>query len=251
MQSGVLMSQKFIEGDTVYIPSSLLPDGDSYSTSIYKTSVTQTKAKSVKVLLRDGSNSDWIASSKPHKNLGIAIITIGDFSTEETLLNPLAKSILQLSRLLLDDGSVTSIRIRAIGELGAWWATNQSAYSHIIFIGHGSQNDIFFAYGGPRTPIDFQRRVLSAAQTKKTFISLCCETGKNSFASAFSAIPACGHLIAPFHSIHGAAASQFFQTYMCWHLLYGKTTKVAFNKAASTVPGTDIFRLWKDGAKIA
>lgn len=244
------MTQKFSPNDTVYIPSSLLPDGDNYPTSIYRTSVTQIQAKSVKVRLRDGSESDWIASSKPHGNLGIAIITIGDFSTEETLLNPLAKSILQFSRLLLDDSSVTSIRVRSIGELGAWWAKNELAYSHIVFIGHGSPNDIFFAYGGARTPSDFHRRVLSVAKSKKTFISLCCETGKNSFSSAFSAIPACGHLIAPFHSIHGAVASQFFQTYMCWHLLYGKTTKVAFNKAASTVPGTDIFRLWKDGVKV-
>lgn len=245
------MTQKFAVGDTVYIPSSLLPDGDSYPTSIYRTSVTQTQAKSVKVNLRDGSQSDWIASSKPHKNLGIAIITIGDFSTEETLLNPLAKSILQFSRLLLDDGSVTSIRIRAIGELGAWWARNHTAYSHIVFIGHGSPNDIHFGYGGARKPEDFQRRVLSVAQEKKTFISLCCATGKNSFSSYFSSIPACGHLIAPFRSIHGAVASQFFQTYMCWHLLHGKTTKVAFKKAASTVTGNNIFRLWKDGTKIA
>lgn len=245
------MTQKFVTGDTVYIPTSLLPDGENYPTSIYRTSVTQTQAKSVKVRLRNGSESDWIASSKPHKNLGIAIITIGDFSTEETLLNPLAKSILQFSRLLLDDGSVTSLRIRAIDELETWWAANHAAYSHIVFIGHGSPNDIYFACGGAKTPADFQSRVLSAPQTKKTFISLCCETGKNSFSSSFSSIPACGHLIAPFHSIHGAVASQFFQTYMCWHLLHGKTTKVAFNKAASTVPGTDIFRLWKDGTKIA
>lgn len=167
------------------------------------------------------------------------------------MLNPLAKSILQFSRLLLDDSSVSSIRIRAIGELGAWWKINQAAYSHIIFIGHGSPSDIYFAYGGARTPSDFKRRVLSLAKTKKTFISLCCETGKNSFASEFSSISACANLIAPFHSIHGAVASQFFQTYMCWHLLHGKTTKVAFNKAASTIPGTDIFRLWKDGIKIA
>jgi hypothetical protein len=245
------MTQKFLVGDTVYIPSSLLPDGDNYPTSIYRTSVTEIRAKSVKVRLRDGDNSDWIASSKLHKILGIAIITIGDFSTEETLLNPLAKSILQFSRLLFDDDSVTSIRIRAIGELSAWWRKNQLAYSHIVFIGHGSSSDIYFGCGGARTPMRFQRRVFSSVKTKKIFISLCCETGRNSFASAFSAIPACSHLIAPFHSIHGAVASQFFQTYMCWHLLHGKTTKIAFNKAASTVPGKDIFRLWKDGTNMS
>ena len=245
------MTQKFIVGDTSYVPSSLLPNGESYPVSIYRTDVTHIHAKSVKVRLRDGADSDWIASSKLHKNIGIAVVTIGDFSTEELLLNPLAKSVLQFSRLLLDDASVTAIRVRAIGELGAWWSINHAAYSHIVLIGHGSPNDILFAYGGSRTPGDFQRRVLSNNQDKKTFISLCCETGKTSFSRKFSSIPACGYLIAPFHSIHGAVASQFFQTYMCWHLLHGKTTKVAFNKAAATVPGTDIFRLWKDGVKVA
>jgi hypothetical protein len=245
------MTKKFIENDTVYIPSLILPDGDSYPTSIYRTSVSQTQLKSIKVRLRDGGYSDWIASSKAHKNLGIAIVTIGDFSTEETLLNPLAKSVLQFSRLLLDDSSITSIKVRAIGEFGAWWKVNQLAYSHIILIGHGSPNDISFAYGGARSPADFQRRVFIGGEGKKTFISLCCETGKNSFGSEFSKMPSCDNFIAPFHSIHGAVASQFFQTYMCWHLLYGKTTKIAFNKAASTVPGSDIFRLWKDGYKVA
>lgn len=245
------MTQKFEAGDTAYLPTSLLPNGNTYPSSIYRTTVTQIQAKSVKVRLRDGSDSDLLASSKLHTNIGIAIITIGDFATEETLLNPLAKSILQFSRLLLDDSSVTAIRIRAIGELSAWWTTNQAAYSHIVFIGHGSPHDIKFAYGGTRTPADLQRRVFSTNSNKKTIISLCCEIGKTSFARDFSNIPACGYLLAPFHSIHGAVASQFFQTYMCWHLLHGKSTKVAFNKAAATVPGTDIFRLWKDGEKVA
>ena len=165
------MTQKFNAGDTGYLPSSLLPNGNAYPSSIYRTTVTQIQAKSVKVRLRDGTDSDWLASSKLHANLGIAIITIGDFDTEETLLNPLAKSILQFSRLLLDDSSVTAIRIRAIGELSAWWSKNQAAYSHIVFIGHGSPTDINFAYGGQRTPTDFQRRVFSTNPSKKAFIS--------------------------------------------------------------------------------
>jgi hypothetical protein len=241
------MTQKFNTNDTAYLPSSLLPDGDAYPTSIYRTTITGINAKSVQVKLRDGTNSNWLASSKLHSNLGIAIITIGDFSTEVTLLNPLAKSILQFSRLLLDDSSVTAITVRSIGELSAWWNKNQAAYSHIVLIGHGSKNDINFAYGGQRTPSDFQRRVFANSSDKKTFISLCCETGKNNFAREFSKIPVCSYLLAPFHSIHGAVASQFFQTYMCWHLLHGKTTGIAFNKAAATVPGKDIFRLWKGG----
>ncbi len=241
------LTQKYTAGATVYVPTGLLPDGDSYPKTIYRTSVTQTRDRSAKVRLRDGNDSDWIATSKIHDNVGVAIISIGDFATEETLLNPLAKSVLQFCRLLLDDDSVAHVRVRAIGELGSWWRINHAAYSHVVLIGHGSPTSIKFGYGGDRTPDDFERRVFTEVSSDKVFISLSCETGKATFAKKFSRIETCGHLIAPFHSIHGAVASQFFQTFMSLQLLCGKSTKVAFNNASDTVPGTGIFRLWKDG----
>jgi len=110
-----------------------------------------------------------------------------------------------------------------------------------------SPTSIQFGYGGARTASNFAQRVFTEDTAKKTIISLSCETGRSTFAKEFSEIPTCGHLIAPFHSVHGAVASQFFQTYMCWHLLYGKSTMIAFKKAAETVPGKDIFRLWRNG----
>lgn len=215
-------------GKTVFVPVSLLPDGERYPTSLYQTSVTAVKDRSAKVRLRDGENSDWIATSKLHRNAGIVIVSVGDFGTEETLLNPLSKSVLQFCRLLLDDSSVTHLRVRAIGELGKWWRLNHAAYSYIVFIGHGAPDSIHFGYGGARTPEHFGMRVFSIAAERKTVISLCCETGKATFSKKFSRLSSCGHLIAPFHSIHGAIASQFFQTYMCWQLLHGKSTTIAF-----------------------
>ncbi len=245
------MPQKFAVGQTVYVPSSLLPNGERYPTSLHRTTVTSIQARSARVNISGGAESDWIATSKIHENAGIVIVAIGDFQTEETLLYPLAKSILQFSRLLLDDSAVVNIRVRAIGEFGNWWAINHAAYSHVILIGHGSPTAIQFGYGGSRSPELFGSRVFKVNATKKTFISLCCETGKATFAKSFSKLSPCGHLIAPYHSVHGAVASQFFETFMCWHLLYGKSIKVAFKKAAETVPGTDIFRLWKDGTHVA
>jgi len=241
------MAHKYETGQRVYVPTALLPDGDSYSNSLYRTTITEVQDRSVKVEVKGGLISDWIASSKIHKNAGIAIISIGDFSTEETLLNPLSNCIHQFCRLLLDDASVTYLRVRAIGELGKWWQTNHGAYSYVVLIGHGSPSSIHFAYGGPRRAETFGRRVFSVQTDKKTFISLCCETGKASFSKDFSSFSSCEHLIAPFHSIHGTIASQFFQTYMCRQLLHGESTKVAFKNAASSVPGIDSFRLWKDG----
>jgi hypothetical protein len=203
------------------------------------------------VALSGGVASGWIATSKIHENAGILIVTIGDLSTEETLLNPLAKGVLQFSRLLLDDSSVTSLRVRALGEFGKWWCINHAAYSHVVLVGHGSPNAIHFGYGDARSPASFERRVFTGDETKKTFISLSCETGKATFANPFSRFAVCGHFIAPYHSVHGAVASQFFETFMCWQMIYGKSTKVAFKKAAETVPGTDIFRLWKNGSHVA
>lgn len=245
------MAYNLAVGNTVYVPSLLLPDGDRYPTSLYRSTVVDVQNRSAKVPLRDGSTSDWIATSKLLTNAGLVVVVIGDFGTEETLLNPLSKGVLQFSRLLLDDSSVTHLRVRAIGELGAWWKLNHAAYSHVVLVGHGSPNSVHFGYGGARTPGDFERRVFAVKTEKKTFISLSCETGRASFAKEFSEIASCGHLIAPFHSVHGAVASQFFQTYMCWQWLYGKSTMVAFKKAAETVPGQDIFRLWRKGEHIA
>lgn len=45
----------------------------------------------------------------------------------------------------------------------------------------------------------------------KTFVSLACLTGRAEFAKNFSQNQICRDLIAPFQSVHGAAASQFCQ----------------------------------------
>lgn len=241
------MPSKFEIDETCFVPSSLLPEESSYPVSIYRTIIKDIKNKSVKVLQKDGNISEWITTSKVSKHVGILIINIGDFSTEETLLNPLAKSILQFSRLLLDDDSVTLIKLRSIGELTAWWKLNNAAYSHVVLIGHGSPKSIKFGYGGNKTPADFEKCFSAKQLKKKVFISLCCETGKNSFARPFSCIPICAHLIAPYHSVHGSIASQFYQTLMCWHLLDGRSIKIAFNKAQRSIPRKIIFRSWSDG----
>lgn len=241
------MSTKFRLEETCYVPTSLLPDENKYPVSIYRTTVKDIKNKSVKVQLRGGDISDWITTSKVSKNIGILIICIGDFSTEETLLNPLTKSILQFSRLLLEDDSVMLIKVRSIGELSAWWKHNEAAYSHVVLIGHGSSTGIIFGYGGKKTPSDFEKCFSTENNIPKIFISLCCETGRNSFSGPFSQISTCSHLIAPYHSIHGSVASQFYQTLMCWHLLDARSIKIAYNKAQRSIPKKYIFRSWTNG----
>jgi hypothetical protein len=238
-------------GDRVYVPSNLLPSGDRDIHAIRRTSVVAVKDRSIQVHLPDGSASSWFGSSKAHADLGIALISIGDFETEEGLIVPLSKSILQFCRLLLPDDHIAAIKIRAIGELGEWWAKNHNAYTHVVLVGHGDSEAIYFGVGGARLPISFNRRLGSHGAYGKTFISLCCETGKAPFAEEFSKFTFCETLIAPEHSIHGAVGSQFLQTFLSLHLLQGKSVKVAFNNANDLMPGTENFTVWKNGRDVS
>lgn len=242
---------KAIVGETVYVPTSDLHGAVSTDQTFYRTTVVATQDRSVIVNLPGGAISSPIATSRIHRTLGIAIIAVGDFQSEEALLTPLSKSVLQFCRLLVDDDSVVLVRIRAIGELGEWWNKNHLAYSHIVVIGHGSSDGIAFGVGGLRKAISFQRRVAVHGGPKRIFISLCCETGRKPFAKDFSSLSICSNWIAPFHSVHGAVASQFCQTFLTWHILQGKSVRVAFNKATQSVPGNESFRLWRSGALAA
>jgi hypothetical protein len=212
--------------------------------------VVSANDRSIHVRLPDGTASRPIGSSKVHQSLGIALVSIGDFQSEDGLINPLSKSLLQFCRLLLPDDHIASVKIRAIGEFGEWWAIHHAAYTHIILIGHGDKTAIYFGVGGARLPISFDRRLSKHNASPKLFISLCCETGTAPFARDFSKLPFCKALIAPEKSIHGAVASQYLQTFLSLHLLQGKSIKIAFNNSNSLVPGIDRFSMWTAGTKL-
>jgi len=241
---------KFKVGDRVYVPASVLPDGDRDIFAMRRCEVVAATDRSIKVRLPDGTASQSIGSSKAHQSLGIALVSIGDFQSEDGLINPLSKSLLQFCRLLLPDDHIANVKIRAIGEFGEWWGIHHAAYTHIILIGHGDKTAIYFGVGGARLPISFDRRLSKHNASPKVFVSLCCETGTAPFAKDFSALPFCRALIAPEKSIHGAVASQYLQTLLSLHLLQGKSVKIAFNNANTLVPGIDRFAMWADGAKL-
>jgi hypothetical protein len=233
--------------ERVWVPSYLVPGGERLSYAIYQTKVVERLLRSVRIQLPTGEASEPISTSKVHRDIAICLVSIGDFSTEDSLIAPLAKSALQYCRLLLPDEHISSVRIRAIGEFAEWWSKNQAAYTHIVFIGHGSPTGITFGVGGERSAEHFQRRLVSENESAKIFISLCCETGRTPFASKFSSLPFCETLIAPFQSVHGATASQFLQAFLGAHLLRAESTTVAFRSANSALPGKESFRLWREG----
>jgi hypothetical protein len=237
--------------ERVWIPSYLIPGGERLPYAIYQTKIVERVSRSVRIQLPSGEVSEPISTSKVHRDIAICLLSVGDFSTEDSLIVPLTKSALQYCRLLLPDEHIASVRIRAIGELGEWWSRNQAAYSHVILIGHGSPTGITFGVGGERSAEHFQRRLVSKKVSAKIFISLCCETGRTPFARRFSSLPFCETLVAPFQAVHGATASQFLQAFLGAHLLQAESTTVAFKSANSAIPGKESFRLWRDGRLVS
>lgn len=241
------MAKNLRVNEQVYVPCSLFDETDCPS-ALYYTQVQTVNNRSVQVRLPDGSNSENVANSKVHRNSGIWIITIGDLETETTLLNPLSKSILQFCRLLhSDDDQVWHTKIRSLGELNKLWQINNNGYEFIILIGHGSKDGYFFASDEWVNIENFGTVINTPVSNPKNFISLCCETGKCPFAKKLSLLRVCKTYIAPFHSIHGAIASQFCQTYLTQLLLEGRLRKTAFNYAKKAVPGSTKFRYWEKG----
>lgn len=237
----------FAVGDKVYVPCLLIPELKNQDTALHKTKISSITANSARVDLPGGEISAPIGVSRLHSDVGILIINIGDFVSENTLLDPLSKSVLQFCRLLVPDDQVVSVKIRSAAELKSYWGKNHNAYTHIILIGHGDKDGLGFGVDGdvglPTLDETFKYR----GAKPKSFISLCCKTGYANFGKEFSQFTICKSLAAPFHSVHGATASQFCQTMLTWMLLEGRTTKIAFKSARDSVPGAASFRLWQNG----
>lgn len=240
------MASNLTLNETIYVPCKRVGGLDDHPAAIYQSQVVELENRSVKVSLPGGRISDWVATAQVHRHIGICILTIGDFETETGLIDPLSKSVLQFCRLLLPDDSVRFFKVRSVAEIATLWAPNEALYSHVILIGHGTYESIKFGVDGNLRP-DSMAAIFSAATTEKLYISLCCNTGYANFGKPFSRFSNCRGLIAPFHSVHGALASQFAQTLLTYTLLEGETIRVGFRHARESVAGTSSFRLWQYG----
>ena len=74
-----------------------------------------------------------------------------------------------------------------------------------------------FGVGGNVNSDDLALHTTVQPPRQWSFLSLCCQTGYAEFAKRFSAAPCCREIIAPFHSVHGAVASQFAQSFFAYH----------------------------------
>ena len=233
--------------DIVYVPRMRLglnPDGPS---ALIRTKVLAHEHRTVTVDVPGYPNGVSVGTSAAHKDLGLLILSIGDYATEMDLITPLTDSVLSCCRLLLPPDGFKHRFLRSTAELEHFWDIEHSVHTHVVIIAHGGEEGLKFGVDG----LVHQKKlveILDAAHpSKKKVISLCCGTGRWKFAHIFSRGNFCDSLIAPFHSIHGAVASQFLQVLLAHHFLDGRSFKVAYNKAQEDQPSRVSFRFWQNG----
>ena len=239
------MTTKFSTGEQVWVPSTRL-SGDHPYALVTREVLGQDK-RSVVVNDRDGE-SVGISSRLVHpKTLGFLVLRLGDFETEMTLLDPLAKSVLQYLRLLIPDDAVLSLHARTRDEIGEFLKLSGSGVSHIILVGHGRADALKMFNGGWLAARDFAN-LLGAYGARKTVVSLACSTGKTTFGRSLSKSAACKELVAPTGEAHRASASLYVQALLHTHLLHGHEFMTAARLANEVTEGSR-FVHWRDGKK--
>lgn len=250
-----IMTTKFSVGDRVFVPSRVLPHPDHQPHALAEARARGQRDRTIQIDRQDAAGNDIeVASRLVHgDNLGITILEIGDLATEITTLDPLTKSVLQYLRLLVDDGLLRKFKVRTTAELSRVWSEFESVTSHVLLIGHGAADSIrFIDRPKPVLGKEFAGLLEDAAPSSKpkTFISLSCLTGRRAFASPFSAAVMCSDYIAPFQSVHSAAASLYAQSFFSHHLLSGEGIPSSHRKARVAVGDGVSFRRWRDGRMI-
>lgn len=242
------MAKNLKVDEVVYAPLNRLGLDRTGISAFLHTKVLAVNNRTATVDLLDHGATADIATSALHRNVGVCIFAVGDIHTETSLIEPLRKSVLQYCRLLLPQPSLLLSSLRSMAEMRTFWHRDHALCSHVVLIGHGGDDGLHFAVDGLVAPATVGALFAEAGATPKQFLSLCCETGKAGFAKPFSNASHCETFIGPYHSVHGAIASQFLQTYFGHNLLDGKTTKVAYNKAQDDIPSGVKFRYWERGA---
>lgn len=234
-------------GEIVYVPVGRLAEGVTAPFALVRGPVLAAQNRTLTVDLPFGIGAVHIASSAVHRDVGVCVIRIGDLETEDTLLNPIAKSVLQYLRLLVPDDQVKYVALRTTDELYSVYESVAPSFTHIVLVGHGADGNLLFSCGQREAGSQLGSSLSALHDQPRMFMSLCCNTGRADFAKVFSQSPCCGALVAPFGALHGAVASQFLQTFFGYHFLEGRTFRVAFKNARRNVPGGATFRIWQNG----
>jgi len=232
---------KFSPGQTVWVSSKHLTGTQPFA--LMERKVLAVEERSI-IVDDSGGGTVKVSTRTCHsRSLGFLVIRVGDLSTETTLLDPLAKSVLQYLRLLISDTEVRMLHVRTEAEVRAFMTTSGAVFSHVILIGHGTPSSLL-ALGTQLSGAEVGSMLDEG--DPKVVISLACSTGKTAFARGLSKSKSVRELVAPFREAHGAAASLFLQTLLHKHLLMGHEFRTACRLANDGLEGTH-FRHWRGG----
>lgn len=232
---------KFSVGERVWVSSVHLPGTQPFA--LMERKVLSVVDRSITV--DDGSDGVVKVSTRSahSRSLGFLVLRIGDLATEDTLLDPLAKSVLQYLRLLISDTEIRMLHVRTETEVRAFMASHGAAFSHVLLVGHGTPTSLL-AMGVPLSGAEVGSMLDVGAP--KVVISLACSTGKTAFARQLSSSHSCREYVAPFREAHGAAASLYLQALLHRHLLMGHEFRTAARLSNQDLEGTH-FRHWRNG----
>lgn len=239
------MAKNLQVNERVFVPLSMLDNPPDRPSAFLETTVTNVVGRSVDVAV--GAGVQRVSASRCQRNIGLLVFNFGDLESESSLLDPLSKSVTQFCRLLAHDSYVRSFKARSLAELTAIWQREHAVHSHVIFVGHGNGTGMKLGVDGWCNAEQFGDALDVPGVGQKLFVSLACEAGRADFGQVFSELNVCAAFLGAFHSVHGAIASHFVQSFLAFHLLQGETTKVAFRHARQNVPGSTSFRLWRGG----
>jgi hypothetical protein len=206
---------------------------------------------SYKVKLPGAAWSKWIKKQKIFKSIGILILQIGDLETESRLLDPLFNSVNSFFRMLLTDDQIESFKIRTQTELALVWKKYEKKFSHVIIIGHGEKDAIFFS-GGKKITADKLANLLdknsSKDSQKKIFFSLCCHTGSKDFGGKFSKFPVCKQFIGPTEAIYGPYALLFCELFFIQSMQVHDSRLKALNET-NKIEFLNKYEAWINGIR--
>jgi hypothetical protein len=241
------MRAKFSVGEDVWVPSSALPRDEPFA--LVSRTVRGQDERSVLVDDMDGGVVK-ISSRLVHpKTLGFVVLRLGEMATETTLLDPLAKSVLQYLRLLIPDDAVTSLHVRTASEIRHFMADRGAGVSHVVVVGHGSPTALKLMGNDEWLSVEEFTGLLSLGETPKTVVSLACSTGRTTFGRTISSSDSCSEFVAPIAAAHGASASLFVQYLLHSHLLHGHEFHTSAKQANSSTEGTT-FHHWRNGERV-
>lgn len=242
------MARNLQVGDTVFVPKAKIGLDTNDGSALKECKVIAVNNRTITLDINDpNGNGVSVASSAAHRNIRVLVIRIGDFISEGSFLDPLAKSILQFLRVLLTDDFVHRLDIRSIDELAEFWKRNHGTYSHIVIVGHGSPDGFSFGVGGLVGPERFLEALEVSGHDEKIIVSLACKTGRGMVAKRLSGSSICSTYLAPYNSVHGADASLYVQTFLALHFLEGLSSTVAAKRTYDNLPKC-YFRSWQKGS---